>query len=58
MPASEEGYWIGLNAQQFVQQYEWSDMSQITYTTWSENEPDNYEGKGEKCVLMHRPVSS
>ena len=32
--------------------------SQVTYTNWARQEPNNYEGKSENCVEMYRDTES
>ncbi|GFO00448.1 macrophage mannose receptor 1 [Plakobranchus ocellatus] len=48
-----EGYWIGLNDRSSVMNFAWSDLSPVTFTYWMRQEPNNFRGKNEDCVLMH-----
>lgn len=53
-PTVNEGYWTGLNDLQVQMNFVWSDLSEVRYTNWLPNEPNNFNGKNEDCVKLHK----
>ncbi|XP_033107156.1 macrophage mannose receptor 1-like [Anneissia japonica] len=47
------GVWIGLNDQISQMSFQWSDGSDVTYTNWNNDEPNNWEGTDEDCVFAY-----
>ncbi|XP_059150343.1 macrophage mannose receptor 1-like isoform X2 [Physella acuta] len=48
-----KGFWIGLNDRQRPLSFEWTDLAGVVYTNWYFNEPNNFYGKLEDCVMIH-----
>lgn len=52
--------WIGLSDMNETRTFTWEDCSDVTYTNWSEGEPNNFKfgfegfGKSEDCVEMRK----
>ncbi|KAJ8036335.1 Macrophage mannose receptor 1 [Holothuria leucospilota] len=44
--------WIGLNDLRVSLYFEWSDGSDVVFTYWNDNEPNNFLGANEDCVEM------
>ncbi|XP_077993987.1 macrophage mannose receptor 1-like [Glandiceps talaboti] len=44
--------WIGLHDPRSASAFEWSDLSPVTFTYWSNGEPNNWQGRQEDCVNM------
>ncbi|XP_013379605.1 macrophage mannose receptor 1-like [Lingula anatina] len=43
--------WLGLNSKRMFNQYEWTDDSVVTFTSWKEREPSGHHGNGQ-CVSL------
>ncbi|KAK3585793.1 hypothetical protein CHS0354_010572 [Potamilus streckersoni] len=58
--ARVDGFWIGMSMRdiQTAKLFQWSDNSKVTFTTWSENEPNNYDDKERVCVIMDQQENS
>ncbi|XP_038065826.1 alpha-N-acetylgalactosamine-specific lectin-like [Patiria miniata] len=50
---TEGGLWIGYNDLVNEGYFSWTDLTEITYTGWSDNEPGGY-GSNRDCVEMMR----
>nr|XP_006813569.1 PREDICTED: macrophage mannose receptor 1-like [Saccoglossus kowalevskii] len=50
--SENDSIWIGLNDLRHQRLFEWSDLSQVTYTNWNNGEPNNWNGRDEQCVNM------
>ncbi|XP_067686863.1 macrophage mannose receptor 1-like [Haliotis asinina] len=48
-----DGVWIGFNALKNVNSFVWTNGDPNQYTNWARNEPNNYQGHQENCVLMY-----
>ncbi|KAH9490404.1 hypothetical protein Btru_035117 [Bulinus truncatus] len=48
-----DGYWLGFNDLQTPMSFAWTDYSNVDFTNWQVNEPNNYNGKNEDCIQMH-----
>uniref|UniRef100_UPI00358F62FC macrophage mannose receptor 1-like isoform X2 n=1 Tax=Myxine glutinosa TaxID=7769 RepID=UPI00358F62FC len=44
--------WIGLNDLRQELQFEWSDHSYVTHTSWNVEEPSNLQYRQEDCVVL------
>ncbi|XP_077993991.1 macrophage mannose receptor 1-like [Glandiceps talaboti] len=42
--------WIGLNDLSRQMSFEWTDGSDVTYTRWSDGQPNNSDGNNEDCA--------
>ncbi|XP_071951100.1 macrophage mannose receptor 1-like [Antedon mediterranea] len=47
------GVWLGLNDQTSQMSFQWSDGSDVTYTNWNHDEPNNWAGASEDCVFAY-----
>ncbi|XP_071824781.1 macrophage mannose receptor 1-like isoform X2 [Apostichopus japonicus] len=43
-------FWIGLSDLRLSQTFEWVDASEVLFTNWNDNEPNNFGTSGEDCV--------
>nr|XP_006816218.1 PREDICTED: uncharacterized protein LOC102809517 [Saccoglossus kowalevskii] len=46
---SDDKVWTGLTDLRQQMSFQWSDMSDVTYTKWANGEPNNYDGGNEDC---------
>ncbi|XP_041458722.1 macrophage mannose receptor 1-like isoform X2 [Lytechinus variegatus] len=46
-------FWIGLHDQSQAMNFQWVDNTQVDFTLWNTNEPNNYQGTDEDCVEMY-----
>jgi len=55
--AGDDSYWIGLTDQENEGTFLWeSDNTEVSYSNWDSNEPNNSRGK-EDCVHLRKAVS-
>ncbi|OCT62260.1 C-type mannose receptor 2 isoform X2 [Xenopus laevis] len=47
-----EELWIGLNDLKHQMNFEWSDGSSVTFTSWHPFEPNNFRDSSEDCVTI------
>ncbi|XP_053309219.1 C-type mannose receptor 2 isoform X2 [Spea bombifrons] len=50
-----EELWIGLNDLKHQMNFEWSDGSSVTFTSWHPFEPNNFRDSMEDCVTIWGP---
>ncbi|XP_069808937.1 C-type mannose receptor 2 isoform X1 [Dendropsophus ebraccatus] len=50
-----EELWIGLNDIKHQMNFEWSDGSSVTFTSWHPFEPNNFRDSMEDCVTIWGP---
>ncbi|KAG8446993.1 hypothetical protein GDO86_014439 [Hymenochirus boettgeri] len=50
-----EELWIGLNDMKHQMNFEWSDGSTVTFTSWHPFEPNNFRDSKEDCVTIWGP---
>lgn len=51
-------FWIGLSDLRLSQTFEWVDGSEVLFTNWNDNEPNNFGTSGEDCVEIEGGVSA